>query len=113
MDRAEASDDRTLRLPPEAARTLGLEAGARLDLVVERGRVEVRPNIHSLGRVYIEPSSRCNLSCRTCIRQTWSEPQGDMAPELFRKVVEDLRRFPGLASAMLGAGSAGHSTILL
>ncbi|OGS40992.1 MAG: hypothetical protein A3J82_06810 [Elusimicrobia bacterium RIFOXYA2_FULL_69_6] len=102
MDRAEASDDRTLRLPPEAARTLGLEAGARLDLVVERGRVELRPNIHSLGRVYIEPSSRCNLSCRTCIRQTWSEPQGDMAPELFRKVVEDLRRFPGLASAMLG-----------
>ncbi|HAH05709.1 MAG TPA: radical SAM protein [Elusimicrobia bacterium] len=53
-------------------------------------------------RVYIEPSSRCNLNCRTCIRRTWEEPQGDMEMALFRKAAEDLRLFPSLESAMLG-----------
>jgi MoaA/NifB/PqqE/SkfB family radical SAM enzyme len=99
---AEARGRDAVVFSPDVAKKLGLEPGARLDLVIERGRVEVRPNIHSLAKVYLEPSSRCNLSCRTCIRQTWSEPQGDMAPEVFAKLVEDLRRFPHLGSVMLG-----------
>ncbi|MCX5793882.1 MAG: radical SAM protein [Elusimicrobia bacterium] len=99
---AEARGQDAVVFPPDVARKLGLEPGARLDLIVERGHIKVRPNIHSLAKVYIEPSSRCNLSCRTCIRQTWSEPQGDMAPAVFRKIVADLRRFPHLGSVMLG-----------
>lgn len=101
-EKAESLGPDTLRLPPEAARKLGLEAGARLDLVVKRGRIEVRPNIHSLARVYVEPSSRCNLSCRTCIRRSWDEPPGDMSREVFDKLVASLRRFPHLESVMLG-----------
>ncbi|MFA6316837.1 MAG: radical SAM protein [Elusimicrobiota bacterium] len=100
--RAEASSKDSIVLPPEAAKHLGLAPGASLDLVVRRGRVEVLPNIHSLSRVYIEPTSRCNLACRTCIRSSWAEQQGDMAPEVFAKLVEDLGDFPGLGSAMLG-----------
>ncbi|MDD5628286.1 MAG: radical SAM protein [Elusimicrobia bacterium] len=101
-EQAEAADELTLRLPAQAARRLGLCAGSRLDVAVERGKVTLRPDIHSLAKVYLEPSSRCNLACRTCIRQTWSEPQGDMSPEVFRKLLKDLRRFPSLESIMLG-----------
>jgi MoaA/NifB/PqqE/SkfB family radical SAM enzyme len=85
MDQAEAADGLTLRLPPEAARALGLRPGSRLDLAVRRGRVELRPDIHSLARLYIEPTSRCNLSCLTCVR-----------------LAEGLKDFPHLESAMLG-----------
>jgi MoaA/NifB/PqqE/SkfB family radical SAM enzyme len=97
-----AIDDKTIALPPEAARRLGLSAGARLDVVVKRGHVEIIPDIHSLSRVYIEPTSRCNISCRTCIRQTWNEPLGDITPAVFSGLLNDLRRFPHLESVMLG-----------
>jgi len=99
---AKAVDDRSVELPPEAARRLGLAAGARLEVVVRRGRVEILPNINSLSRLYLEPTSRCNLSCSTCIQRTWDEPQGDMAPAVFDKLAEELLLFPHLESVMLG-----------
>jgi len=100
--RAKAIDNNVIALPPEAARRLGLSAGAHLDVVVRRGRVEILPDIHSLSRVYIEPTSRCNLTCRACIQRTWSEPQGGMTPAVFNKLLTDLRHFPHLESVMLG-----------
>ena len=95
-------DGSTVSLPPAAALRLGLAAGARLDVVVRRGRVELLPDIHSLSRLYIEPTSKCNLSCRTCIQRTWDEPQGEMVPAVFDRLVKDLGRFPHLESVMLG-----------
>lgn len=100
--KAKAAGARSVALPPQAARRLGLSKGAQLDVVVRRGRVEILPDIHSLSRVYIEPTSRCNLACRTCIQRTWDEPQGDMSPAVFDKLVQDLRGFPHLESVMLG-----------
>ncbi|MCJ7642854.1 MAG: AbrB/MazE/SpoVT family DNA-binding domain-containing protein, partial [Candidatus Aminicenantes bacterium] len=66
--RVKAGKGGRLAVPPEVARKLGLEPGAELEVIEEGGRVEVRPNIHSLSRVTIEPTSRCNLTCETCIR---------------------------------------------
>ncbi|MBI5243813.1 MAG: hypothetical protein HY922_09070 [Elusimicrobia bacterium] len=100
-EKAEALGPDTLRLPPEAARKLGLSPGARLEAAVCRSSVELRPDIHSLAKVYIEPSSRCNLSCRTCIRQTWSEPLGDMDLPLFQR--------PAAAAYGLRASSSVHN----
>ncbi|MCX5786508.1 MAG: radical SAM protein [Elusimicrobia bacterium] len=100
--KAKVIDNNVIALPPEAARRLGLSAGAQLDIVVRRGRVEVLPDIHSLSRVYIEPTSRCNLTCRACIQRTWSEPQGDMTPYIFNKLLKDLHQFPHLESVMFG-----------
>ncbi|MCU0244758.1 MAG: radical SAM protein, partial [Acidobacteria bacterium] len=49
-----------------------------------------------------EPTSRCNLACRTCIRNTWNEPMGDMDMGDFRRLVAGLGRFPHLESVMFG-----------
>lgn len=100
--RAEVVGQNTISVPPEIAKKLGLSAGAKLDLALENGRLEIRPDIHSLARVYIEPSSRCNLNCRTCIRRTWDEPLGDMDMGVFRKLLAGLKELPHLESAMLG-----------
>ena len=91
-----------LVVPPELEKKLGLDAGARLEVVFDGGRAEILPNIHSLNRLYIEPTSRCNLACRTCIRNTWNEPMGDMDPETFGLLVGQLARFPHLESVMFG-----------
>lgn len=89
-------------VPPELAAELGLDPDAGLEVVVDHGRVEVLPNIHSLRRLYIEPTSRCNLSCRTCIRNTWEEPMGDMDEATFNRLAGQLARFPHLESVMFG-----------
>ncbi len=91
-----------LDLPPDLAARLGLAPGAVLELVTRGGQVEVLPNIHSLNRLYIEPTSRCNLACRTCIRNTWAEAMGDMDMETFHRLAHGLSRFPHLESAMFG-----------
>jgi MoaA/NifB/PqqE/SkfB family radical SAM enzyme len=91
-----------LAVPPELEKKLGLVPGGRIEIVVDRGRVEILPNIHSLNRLYIEPTSRCNLSCKTCIRNTWDEPMGDMDMDVFDRLAGQLRRFPHLETVMFG-----------
>jgi MoaA/NifB/PqqE/SkfB family radical SAM enzyme len=94
--------DRGLIVPPELEKKLGLVPGARLEVTADHGRLEIQPNIHSLNRLYIEPTSRCNLSCRTCIRNTWDEPMGDMEMDVFERLAGQLPRFPHLESVMFG-----------
>jgi len=94
--------DGSLLIPPEAARRLGLGPGSAADIRFDRGRLEVLADIHSLARLYIEPTSRCGLSCRTCVRNTWNEPTGDMDPALFDRLASGLGRFPSLESVMFG-----------
>jgi MoaA/NifB/PqqE/SkfB family radical SAM enzyme len=91
-----------LVVPPELEKRLGLVPGGRVEILVDRGRIEILPNIHSLNRLYVEPTSRCNLSCKTCIRNTWDEPMGDMDRTVFDRLVGQLRRFPHLESVMFG-----------
>jgi MoaA/NifB/PqqE/SkfB family radical SAM enzyme len=91
-----------LVIPPELEKKLGLSPGAHIEVVLDSGRVEILPNVHSLNRLYVEPTSRCNLSCRTCIRNTWDEPTGDMDGATFRRLVSQLGRFPHLETVMFG-----------
>ena len=100
--RIRAGKGSCVEVSPDVARKLGLEPGAELEIIVEGGRVEVRPNIHSLSRVYVEPTSRCNLACGTCIRNTWKEPLGDMDIAVFDRLTAQLKRFPHLESVMFG-----------
>ena len=44
-----------------------------------------------LKRLYIEPTSRCNLRCAMCFRNSWiGESTGDMNEKTFRAVMEHL-----------------------
>ena len=99
--RLEVADGRLI-VPPELEKRLGLVPGARLEVASDHGRLEIQPNIHSLNRLTIEPTSRCNLACRTCIRNTWDEPMGDMDMAVFERLASQLRRFPHLESVMFG-----------
>lgn len=45
-----------------------------------------------LYKLYVEPTTRCNLQCRTCMRHAWDEPGGDMSLESFRRVLQGMER---------------------
>ena len=44
-----------------------------------------------LARVYVEPTTLCNLLCRTCIRNVWDEPPGTMSAETFARIMDGVR----------------------
>jgi MoaA/NifB/PqqE/SkfB family radical SAM enzyme len=94
--------DGRLHIPREIARKLGADPGRSLDLAVGGGKVEILPDVHSLAKVYIEPTSRCNLTCETCIRRTWDEPLGDMDGETFEALFQGLRHIRHLETVMFG-----------
>ncbi|MCX7838065.1 MAG: tungsten cofactor oxidoreductase radical SAM maturase [Anaerolineae bacterium] len=59
------------------------------DLILHPRRPDVR-------KLYIEATTGCNLQCRTCIRNVWSDPIALMTPETFARIVDDLNAFPEL-----------------
>ena len=83
-----------LVLPAEVVEHFGIQPGAQM-LVKEGSKgLHVQRPITQLAKVYIEPTSRCNLTCRTCIRNAWEGPQGDMSAETWNRVFEDLQALP-------------------
>jgi MoaA/NifB/PqqE/SkfB family radical SAM enzyme len=59
-------------------------------------------DIHHLARLYVEPTNRCNLECRSCMRHSWEESLGYMEFSLFEKIMVDIRAWPGPPEIFLG-----------
>jgi MoaA/NifB/PqqE/SkfB family radical SAM enzyme len=43
-----------------------------------------------LSKLYIEPTNRCNLACRTCMRHAWDEPMGSMSSAVYRRLLDGI-----------------------
>lgn len=85
-----------LRLPGEQRRRWGLSSGAEFELEETPQGLLLRRADPMLTRIYVEPTSGCNLSCRTCVRNSWAEPIGTMSMEVYRRLIKGLRRVPSL-----------------
>lgn len=82
-----------LVLPSELRRTYNIKPGSRIRVIRDSSSLQIElPS--RLAKLYIEPTSLCNLECRTCIRNNWDEPVGKMSMQIFRKIIDDLRAFP-------------------
>jgi tungsten cofactor oxidoreducase radical SAM maturase len=53
----------------------------------------IRPDIQ---KVYLEPTTACNLRCTTCIRNIWDDPIEHMAMETYQNLVRGLGALPEL-----------------
>ncbi len=91
--RAQVDEKGRVVFPPEVASRHGLRPGAQLR-IDDGGRIlKLRQPVTHLAKVHVEATSRCNLECRTCIRNSWNEPLGQMDPATFARVIEGLRAF--------------------
>ena len=85
-----------LRLPEELRRRWGLAPGAELLVRETTEGLLLRPSDPPLAKVYVEPTTACNLRCRICVRNSWSEPMGSMQMATYRRLVDGLREVPSL-----------------
>ncbi len=83
--------DGKIVLPAETRARLGLSPGTELRLVDTTNGVTLRRAPNQLAKVYIEPTSRCNLACPMCIRESWSEAQGNMTEATLGRVLDGLK----------------------
>ncbi|MEW5720367.1 MAG: radical SAM protein, partial [Chloroflexota bacterium] len=73
-------------IPPAAEYWLAERDG---DLILHPRRPDAR-------KLYIEATTGCNLQCRTCIRNVWSDPIALMTRETFEKILAGLDALPQL-----------------
>ncbi len=79
-----------LIFPPDLIKKYGITPGDNLFLEEGRDRMLLNSSVSRLARIYVEPTSRCNLECATCIRNAWDEPLGNMELSLYDKILHTL-----------------------
>ncbi len=82
-----------LVLPPNLAARYGIKPGTQVSLDESAMGLHLRRPASQLAKLYIEPTNRCNLDCRTCIRNVWDEPLGMMPTPVFARMMEGLHHF--------------------
>ena len=82
-----------LVIPAEVMVEYGLKAGSQVRIEKKAAGLSLRTPVTRLRKVYIEPTNKCNLECRTCIRNIWEEPLGEMSSATFARIVEGLGSF--------------------
>ena len=80
-------------LHPAVVSRRDLSRGDQPYMVVGANGAQQRQPLDRLAKVYVEPTNRCNLECRTCIRHGWEEPLGQMDEATFARIMEGLRAF--------------------
>jgi MoaA/NifB/PqqE/SkfB family radical SAM enzyme len=98
----EVDDQGRLVLPPEVTEQYGIQPGAQILLKEGSNGLHLHRPITHLAKVYVEPTNRCNLTCRTCIRNAWEEPQGDMTTGTFDRLVANLKELPSQPDIFFG-----------
>jgi MoaA/NifB/PqqE/SkfB family radical SAM enzyme len=100
--RAYVGKNRELIFSEEFSRRYGLEPGAQVYVEETVKGPRLRLPITHLNKLYIEPTNRCNLDCRTCMRNAWDEPLGLMSKETFLRIMEALKEFSSPPAVFLG-----------
>jgi MoaA/NifB/PqqE/SkfB family radical SAM enzyme len=80
-----------LIVPDEVSTQFGLQPGAHLRIEMIDNHIRLHRPVTHLAKVYVEPTNRCNLNCRTCIRNNWEVEFGDMSIETFNRIMEDIK----------------------
>ncbi|MBN2242248.1 MAG: radical SAM protein, partial [Acidobacteria bacterium] len=94
--------DGRLVFPKELAEEYGFAPGSEILVKPSANRLQLRPPVTRLAKVYIEPTNHCNLECRTCIRHSWNEPIGKMSGSTFDRIAESLHAFRRAPSVFFG-----------
>jgi Fe-coproporphyrin III synthase len=60
------------------------------------GELILNPCRPDLRKLYLEPTTACNLCCRTCIRNSWGMPSENMSQDTFDRIAESMPDLPFL-----------------
>ena len=86
----------TVDLPKEFLERRHLPEDLECWLDARDGSLILHPILPDARKLYIEPTTCCNLRCRTCIRNVWDDPVQHMSYATFEKIAASLGDLPSL-----------------
>ena len=95
MPKVTLGRDGSIRLPENFTRYLK-QQHSEWWLDKRDGTVLLLPRLPDIRKIYVEPSSYCNLNCRMCVRNVWNDPDGHMEMDIFHRLIEETKNFPEL-----------------
>jgi Fe-coproporphyrin III synthase len=96
MPRITLNGNMALELSGEYLQRRHILPGQDFWLSQRSGDLLLHPIRPDLQKLYLEPTTACNLECRTCLRNVWDDPIRHMHWETFEKVLESLPALPQL-----------------
>ncbi|MBN1889854.1 MAG: tungsten cofactor oxidoreductase radical SAM maturase [Thermoflexales bacterium] len=96
MPKAILGQDGSLKLPDALVQRQRLSPGLECWVNQRNGAVILLPRLPDLRKLYVEPTTACNLNCSTCIRNVWEDPNSHMTLDTFGRVMEGTQAFPDL-----------------
>ena len=112
--RGYVGDKGELNLSKAVRQRWGLTTGTEVRIQETEDGLLLSPIDMPLRKVYIEPTTACNLHCPICVHNSWDEPGGTMTIADYRQFIEGLRQVPTLNTvAFWGLGEPlTHSDIV-
>lgn len=99
---ARVNQDGEVVLPPQLVKDLGISPGDEIRIEPDAGGLHLHPSIHTLKRVYVEVTNKCNLTCSTCMRNVWDVKYGHMSSGTFDRILSGLEAVPDKPELFLG-----------
>lgn len=100
MPKVKADGRGSLALPDEFLQRRHIPPQMEYWLDEREGDLLLHPRTPDARKLYIEPTTTCNLHCHTCIRNVWNTPEAAMSMETFHRLVESLEGLPELGRAV-------------
>ena len=96
MPKVKMNKGNSMHLPDDflARRQIPEEVEFWLD--ARNGELILHPCMPNVHKLYLEPTTACNLECRTCIRNTWGDPNQHMSMHTFQRIIDSLDGLPDL-----------------
>jgi len=95
-NRVTADTEGRLVLPDAFLLRRHIAPSAEYWLDEREGDLILHPRLPDARKLYVEPTTVCNLACRTCIRNVWEDPETDMSMDTFAALMNGLEGLPHL-----------------
>jgi tungsten cofactor oxidoreducase radical SAM maturase len=96
MPKVKSDEKGCLILPEAFFQRRHMSSNIEYWLDEREGDLILHPCLPDTRKLYIQPTSGCNLHCRTCIRNVWDETEDQMSMSTFERLVESLNNLPNL-----------------
>jgi len=94
--------DLSLKIPEEYLKRRSLSSDTEFFLSERNGDLILHPIKRDVRKLYIEPTTKCNLKCLFCIRNIWGDPLEHMSLQTFEKIRESIPDLPNLDQVVFG-----------
>jgi len=96
MPKVSTDDKGRLILPNEFLERRHISQKTEYWLDGREGDLILLPRLPDVRKLYIEPTTGCNLHCQTCIRNVWEDGVEQMSQSTFQNLLESLDQLPDL-----------------